>query len=243
LDAFIDKYVLCASCKNPETELVIKGRSGHEDVTRDCKACGAHTGVDMRHKLTTFVIKNPPKKDKKGGKGKKGMTAEANVGGPMVFDKADDGSGEEPGSPDGDHGVPTSGTDIDAVLGRSSDPVLGDPDAAEEVSKKLAAVDLGTPGGGGGDDEDDEDAADSPYAQLGAWLEENRDVGDAEVIAKIKELGIVGKHKVLVEMGQKMFTDDIAKELPKRTSLLQAVSRVVDYNGRDKLIKILACYL
>jgi len=225
LDAFIDKFVLCASCKNPETELVIKGRSGHEDVTRDCKACGAHTGVDMRHKLTTFVIKNPPKKDKKGSKGKKGMTAEANVGGPMVFDKADDGSGEEPGSPDvtnGDNGVPTSGTDIDAVLGRGSDPILGDPDAAEEVSKKLKAVDLGTPGGAGDDEEDDE-AVDSPYSQLGSWLEENRDASDADVVNKIKELGIAGKHKVLVDIGHKLFTDDIAKELPKRAPLLQAL--------------------
>src|ERR1700722_20264495 len=59
LDGFIDKFVLCRSCKNPETDLVIvKNRT--EDIVRDCKACGERTGVDIRHKLCTFILKNPP---------------------------------------------------------------------------------------------------------------------------------------------------------------------------------------
>lgn len=224
LDVFIEKFVLCPSCKNPETELVITGKSGHEDMHRDCKACGRQNPVDMRHKLVTFILKNPPKKKEKGKKGKKsgGMTAEANVGGPLVFDKNDDddaaGGDDDEGSPaqTPNQGVPTSGTDIDDILGRA-DPVLGDPDAAEEASKKLAKLDVN-----GGDDDEDDDA-DSPYSILGSWFEENKSADDAAIIAKIKEVGIVGKHKVLVEIGYHLFTDDVAKELPKRTSLLQVL--------------------
>ncbi|KGB77414.1 translation initiation factor 5 [Cryptococcus deuterogattii R265] len=221
LDVFIEKFVLCPSCKNPETEIVITGRSGHEDMHRDCKACGRQNPIDMRHKLSAFIIKNPPKKKEKGGKkGKKsgGMTAEANVGGPMVFEKTEDGSGEDETSPDGAvAAVPTTGTEIDTVLGRA-DPILGDPDAAEAASKKLAKLDIN----GGGDEEEDEDA-DSPYAALGSWLEDNKEANDTAIIAEIKDLGIAGKHKVLVEIGQHLFSDDICDEISGRTALLQAL--------------------
>ncbi|WVQ85243.1 hypothetical protein IAT38_007408 [Cryptococcus sp. DSM 104549] len=148
----------------------------------------------MSHTLVTYILKNPPKKKEKGKKGgKKGMAAEANVGGPMVFEKAaaEDGSGEEDTSPapaPDQGGVPTKGTEIDAILGRS-DPVLGDPDAAEQASKKLAKLDLA-----GDEDEDEDEDTDSPYAQLGAWLEENKAADDAAIVGQIKELGIAGKH-------------------------------------------------
>lgn len=218
--------MLCPSCKNPETELVITGKGNNEDIHRDCKACGRQNGVDMRHKLITFILKNPPKKKVKGGKGgKKGMTAEANVAGNLVFEKgAEDGSGDDDdGSPAAtpSNGVPTRGTDIDAMLGKA-DPVIDDPDAAEDVSRKLAATHLN--GNGHGADDDDEDDADSPYAQFGVWAEENKDASDADIIAKIKELGIVGKHKVLVEVAYKLFHDDtVDQDITKRAPLLQVL--------------------
>ena len=66
LDDFIAKFVLCGSCKNPETDLKIM-KDGM--ILRDCKACGKRSDVDMRHKLTTFITKNPPPKKAKGAKG------------------------------------------------------------------------------------------------------------------------------------------------------------------------------
>ena len=192
----------------------------------------------MRHKLVTFILKNPPKKKEKGKKGKAGgMTAEANVGGPMVFDKSGDGSGEDDiGSPiianPGSGGVPTSGTDIDAILGKS-DPVIDDPEVAEDITDRLTRLEVNGNGdghahlNGHGEDDEDDDAADSPYAVLGTWLEENRSSSDPEVVAQIKELGLIGKHKVLVEIGHKLFTEDVASELPKRTTMFQAVSLLV----------------
>merc|ERR1711971_783354 len=59
LDGFIKKFVLCEKCDNPETVLKVKKNM----IGASCKACGYIYTMDMRHKLTTFIVKNPPEKD------------------------------------------------------------------------------------------------------------------------------------------------------------------------------------
>lgn len=61
LDGFITRFVLCGQCKNPETVLEI---TKQQSILKNCKACGAVSKVDMRHKLTSFILKNPPPKKK-----------------------------------------------------------------------------------------------------------------------------------------------------------------------------------
>lgn len=58
LDGFIKKYVLCPECENPETVLFPNEKKG--TIKQTCKACGHQCFVDTRHKLTTFILKNPP---------------------------------------------------------------------------------------------------------------------------------------------------------------------------------------
>lgn len=76
LDVFIQKFVLCPKCENPETSLTVDKK---QTIHQRCMACGYRGPLTVVHKLTQFVIKNPPnsladngagKKDKK-GKGKK----------------------------------------------------------------------------------------------------------------------------------------------------------------------------
>ncbi|KAK8940063.1 putative eukaryotic translation initiation factor 5-2 [Platanthera guangdongensis] len=69
LENFIKKYVQCYGCGNPETEIII---TKTQMITLKCAACGFLSDVDMRDKLTTFIIKNPPEQ-KKGSKDKKAM--------------------------------------------------------------------------------------------------------------------------------------------------------------------------
>lgn len=57
LDSFIEKYVLCAKCNLPETDLFVKKGT----IYAICKACGANTIVDYKHRLDTYITKNPPK--------------------------------------------------------------------------------------------------------------------------------------------------------------------------------------
>jgi len=59
LDGFIKKFVLCEKCDNPETVMKVKKNM----IGASCKACGHIYTMDMRHKLTTFIVKNPPEKE------------------------------------------------------------------------------------------------------------------------------------------------------------------------------------
>jgi len=59
LDIFIKKFVLCEKCENPET--VLKAKKGL--IGASCKACGHIFTLDMRHKLTAFILKHPPEKE------------------------------------------------------------------------------------------------------------------------------------------------------------------------------------
>ncbi|KAH9623940.1 hypothetical protein KSS87_009604 [Heliosperma pusillum] len=69
LEIFIKKYVQCYGCGNPETEVLI---TKSQMIQLKCAACGFMSDVDMRDKLTSFIIKNPPVV-KKSTKDKKAM--------------------------------------------------------------------------------------------------------------------------------------------------------------------------
>ncbi|XP_059646363.1 eukaryotic translation initiation factor 5-like [Cornus florida] len=69
LENFIKKYVQCYGCGNPETDILI---TKNQMIQLKCAACGFVSDVDMRDKLTTFILKNPPE-SKKGSKEKKAM--------------------------------------------------------------------------------------------------------------------------------------------------------------------------
>lgn len=69
LENFIKKYVQCDGCGNPETEIII---TKTQMINLKCAACGFLSDVDMRDKLTTFILKSPPEQ-KKGSKDKKAM--------------------------------------------------------------------------------------------------------------------------------------------------------------------------
>jgi len=58
LDVFIKKFILCNECENPETVLLPNEKK--QTIRQTCKACGHAAMLDMRHRLTTFILKNPP---------------------------------------------------------------------------------------------------------------------------------------------------------------------------------------
>lgn len=229
LDGFIDKFVLCKSCKNPETDLVIVKQGRNEDIIRDCKACGERTGVDMRHKLTTFIIKNPPVKIKKGKKKTGAGDAATGVGG--GGDTPDSGEGEamENGAESDDEltrKIKAEAKDLnnDAALAKEDWSADTSPEA---VKQRIKALEGGLAGVSiaGGDDDGSDDDVNSPYSQLGKWVEEERDDADdpkafiVSVYKKAEDLGIEKKHKTVLVLVQALFTEDVLEEIPKYAAL------------------------
>jgi translation initiation factor 5 len=61
LGKFIDIFVLCPNCKLPETVMSVKKGT----IRVDCAACGYNDALKTDHKLTTYILKNPPEASKK----------------------------------------------------------------------------------------------------------------------------------------------------------------------------------
>jgi translation initiation factor 5 len=246
LDGFINKFVLCKKCKNPETEVVIK--DGH--ILLDCKACGQRSEVDLRLKLSSFILKKQDKKGKKTKSDKKAARKAKQNGNADAGENGNDNGSEnnsENGSGGNDDVVIEAGSDDD--LTRRIKNGVDEIDAEKiEVKDDEWTVDMSAeavkarqqqlPGdlkqklvlGGDDEDEDGEGGGNSAYDQLGNWItsevEEKGSVDKLDDIAiylKAKEFGIETKHRTLLVLVQTIFDDNIVKQIPKRASMLKKV--------------------
>ncbi|EKM78817.1 hypothetical protein AGABI1DRAFT_114395 [Agaricus bisporus var. burnettii JB137-S8] len=225
LDGFIEKFVLCKSCKNPETDLVILKSGRHEEIIRDCKACGERTGVDMRHKLTTFILKNPPVKSKKDKKRNNAGTAAASVGGsnsPTHDTEDAEGADQIHDAAESDDEL-TRKIKAEAAELNPETAIVKEDWAAdtspEAVKQRMKALESSMAAVGMGDDDGSDEDVNSPYTQLGKWVEENRDdvespkVFSVELYKKVQEFGIEKKHKTLLVLMQALFTEEATTEI------------------------------
>ena len=188
LDGFIDRFVLCGNCKNPETDLKLK----NGDIYRDCKACGKRTLVDMGHKLTTYINKNPPPKRAKGAKGA-GKAAGQSVSAGGDDDEAGGGSDDEL-----TRRINAEAKSIPSAEQRAKTDA--DEDWSVDTSEAAVAARVKALEGGMsnvltlGDDEGEDDES-SPYSQFGAWILEQREAGHQpsamDVYKKAQELSLI----------------------------------------------------
>ena len=249
LDGFISRFVLCRSCKNPETEVNIKDGQ----IILDCKACGQRTQVDLRHKLSGFILKNEPKGGKKAGKKEKmsrrdRAKAEAHENG-----SANGGSPHDSNSDKGDVDGDDDPVELDAgsddeftkqitegaknIESKTNGEVKDDEwtvdVSAEAVAARAKELPTDLKNSLTLDDEDEgEENGHNVYDQLGTWLiEETKAKGsvtkvdDLEIYKKAKELGVESKHKTLTVLAQTLFDENIIKQkqIGKRASMLKTM--------------------
>ncbi|KAI8137859.1 domain found in IF2B/IF5-domain-containing protein [Fennellomyces sp. T-0311] len=244
LDGFISKFVLCPSCQNPETDLIIKS----DEILMDCKACGARNMGDNRHKLATFIVKNPPAAaTKKQRKQRKAATAQAN------------GTDEHgmPDSPVQEDAEDVAGSDDDIITqrinkeaaGLQMESKLAQEDWSEDTSDQAVAERLRELTVSGALANDDDEAKN--LEAFGVWLEEHQDASDQDIIEKAEELDVLGKYKACQVLMQCIFDENIAAQIPKRKKLLAkfvtgekhqkavlgGIERLVGLEHKDKLLK------
>ncbi|CAK7894021.1 eukaryotic translation initiation factor 5 [[Candida] anglica] len=225
LDGFINKFVLCASCKNPETEIQIKEKGV---LQRDCKACGHISFLDPRHKLITFILKTAGS----GKKGKKAATASAIGGGQSITEIASgqksassaataSGSGEVAGHDDDD--VLTKKIKAEAAALEDQQIQVADDDWAVDMSKEaiearareLEGLSLGT-----------ENQEQIKFNEFGEWLlqetgESKDDLpSDVDIYKKIVELEILEQPETVQVLAQVLFDEDIVEQIDEHLGLL-----------------------
>ncbi|KAG1150139.1 hypothetical protein G6F37_001848 [Rhizopus arrhizus] len=250
LDGFINKFVLCQSCKNPETDIIIK----NDEILMDCKACGARNNADMRHKLSAYIVKNPPAVASKNvRKQRKAATAQANNTGEDATEALDGDEAADAGN----------GSDDDIIsqriqkqaAGLNMESKLALEDWSEDTSEAAVAQrmkELSVKGSGaftGGDDDDDE--VDNKYNAFGDWLESAKDHTDEAIIKKAEELGVFGKYKACLVLVQCIFDENVIVQIPKRAKLLRkfvtdekhqkatlgGIERIIGLTHKDALLK------
>ncbi|GAA5847580.1 hypothetical protein JCM9279_005307 [Rhodotorula babjevae] len=210
LDSFINKFVLCGSCKNPETELLV---SKDDWITADCKACGHRGDVENKHKLCTFIVKNPPKKASK--KGKKGAAgADSIAGQPGQFDGEDDDQDELSRKiNEGAQALLSEEAAAKLIAQREADEDWGEDTSAEAVAKRMASLGVGASLLA----DDDDDEAGDKYSAFAATV--TADMSNADIYQGAQDVSSKS-YKVLVPLVPALFTDEIVAEVPTRLALL-----------------------
>lgn len=243
LDGFISRFVLCKKCKNPETEVVIKDGN----IVLDCKACGQRSDVDLRLKLSGFILKNVPKKGKKDKADRKAArkAKENGKNGSKESGSPNDSNSDNGSNDNGDVGNEAGSDDEVTRRIENGASELEQSEEVREVRDDEWTVDMSAEAVkarqqqlpddlkqklvlGDDEDEDGEGGGNSAYDQLGSWIlaeaEEKGDVSkvdDVEIYVKAKELGIETKHRTLLVLAQALFDDSIANQIPKRAGLLK----------------------
>lgn len=236
LDGFISKFVLCGACKNPETEIIIT-KDG--DLVRDCKACGRRTPMDLRNKLSSFILKNPPESMNDSKKNRKAATASANVrgGGVSISDiaqgktQSSDSAGTAtesiPEYEDNDEltrQIHAAASTLENIEVKDDDWAV---DMSEEAIRKRALelqVDSGAVNG-----------EVSKLEEFGEWiLSESGDdkenlPSDVDLYKKAVDMDILADPKIACVLAQCMFNEDIVENIAEHTAFFNKVFTSPEY--------------
>lgn len=218
LDGFIHKFVLCGMCKNPETEVQVKNKAFLE---KDCKACGKTTVIDLKHKLSSYILKNPPNFVKKG---KKFATVSVGACGgktisdivtlqisPTVnFEKKNDFENDIYKLKD------KNKTNINLFKSTNNKIDEWAMDMSQEaVAARAREI-----------EQSDFDSMELRYNNFGEWLlkevksSENLIVHDVDIYKKIAGFSIIDKPETVQVLGQVLFTENILDQISSYKSLL-----------------------
>ncbi|KAG4304082.1 hypothetical protein PORY_002446 [Pneumocystis oryctolagi] len=207
LDIFIQRYVLCKSCKNPETDIIILK---NDKIVRDCKACGQRSDVPHNSKLAGVILKNPPKNSKAKKNKTKATASPEQISAEketesndefMCTIAASEQSLYEGHKVDDDWTMDTSEAAVKARI----------RELEGNIKTNLILY----------DEDEEEPDENNPYDQFGEWLSENLSASNIEIYKKAQELKIESKHKTVAILAQTLFDENILSQIENRVSLFR----------------------
>ncbi|OQV18266.1 Eukaryotic translation initiation factor 5 [Hypsibius exemplaris] len=225
LDGFIKKFVLCPNCNNPETVLQVKKTL----IRQNCAACGHNCIVDMKQKLTSYILKNPPaevgeygeKGGKTKGKGKKGKAGKEdeekkeNGGAKNGAAKTNGGgSGATPNSPTTETEDP--GFDVPPPVDRDEngwdDDDWGEEDSVEARKERQKDLTNGIKHLTLDDDlEKTEDERLDIFYEFVKKHKEGKQIDDKEIMVEAERLEI--REKAPLILANVLFDEDMVKQI------------------------------
>jgi len=205
LDGFIKKFVLCPECDNPETDLHVNAKK--QTIGNSCKACGYRGMLDMRHKLTTFILKNPPEVEKK--------TEEAGSV-KKEKDKKNRKKDKENGSGSGEAGNHNDIDAPDAVEGDDDDEDWGE-DTSEDAQKQRMA-DISDHAKGLTLNDDVEKPLEERVNLFYNFVKQKKETGtvdaaDKEILAEAERLDVVAMGPLI--LSELLFDENLRDQIKK----------------------------
>jgi len=205
LDQFIAKFVLCEECDNPETTFVVQPKK--EKITSVCSACGHSSLIDMRHRLSTFILKNPPEGDSATPQKLKKLKKE----------KGEQENGDT--SPNDESGFDDWSDDVEVKTGNNPDDWSADT-SEEAVNKRMAGLGEGVKGLTFNNDL--EKSMEERFNIFFNFVKNKINAGvdnlpDKDIVAEAERLDI--KDKGVMVLAELLFNENILTQIPKHRKL------------------------
>jgi translation initiation factor 5 len=238
LDGFINKFVLCKNCKNPETDIKID----NDRILLDCKACGQRTAVDLRLKLSGYILKNQPSKKNKKDKAERRAAKKAKQNGSAT--ENGHASGGEDGSENGSNEneeAENAGSDreFDKLQAEAIEDLVvqvKDDEWAVDMSEEaVKARQAQLPGDfkqklSLNDDDEEGEGGNTIYDEFGTWIQTEAlekggvdKVDSINIYLKAKDMGVESKHRTVLVLAQTIFDKNVCAQIPKRAGMLKQV--------------------
>lgn len=209
LDGFIEKFVLCDECDNPETTFIVQPKK--EKITSVCSACGHSSIIDMRHRLSTFILKNPPTDDSATPSKLKKLRKDK--GQPTQGEKTENGEV----SPSDESGF--DGWSDETTTNSFADD-WGDDTSKEAVEKRMELLGEGVKGLTHNSDLDKpvEERFDIFFKFVKNKINAGTDkLPDKEIVAEAERLDM--KDKAVIALAELLFTDNILAQITQHRVL------------------------
>lgn len=203
LDIFIDKFVLCDECDNPETTFIVQPK--REKITSTCSACGHSSLIDMRHRLSTFILKNPPEGEDATPQKLKKLKKEKGDKNPQNG-QASPTETEESGFDGWSDDLPTAS--------KTNEDDWSEDTSAEAVRERMSKLGVGVKGLTHNQDleKSTEQRFEIFFEFVKGKVNEDK-ISDKEIVAEAERLDI--KDRAVLALAELLFNKDILTQIPK----------------------------